>query len=107
MSSTGSVANGTMGQPSPLMDPADQPFSTNLDLYPGFLYSLGAADMCIGDFNGDGVVDGWDLFVFVEDYNRTNCDTGDPCEGDFDDNDIVDYQDLAVFVMDFGKPDCP
>jgi hypothetical protein len=40
MVSAGYQLNGTQGQPSPLMDPADPPYSTNYDLYPGFLYTL-------------------------------------------------------------------
>ena len=33
-----------MGQPSPLMDPAAPPWSTNYDLYPGFWYTAGGRD---------------------------------------------------------------
>jgi len=39
--------NGTMGQPSPLMDAADPPYSLSYDLYPGFWYALGAG--CLWD----------------------------------------------------------
>ena len=31
---------GTVGQPAPLMEPLDPPFSDNYDLYPGFWYTL-------------------------------------------------------------------
>lgn len=32
--------NGTFGQPTPLMEPSEPPFSDNYDLYPGFWYTL-------------------------------------------------------------------
>ena len=64
-------------------------------------------DICIGDFNRDGDVDGSDLAVFAADFGRTDCGTGDPCEGDFDIDGDVDGSDLAVFAADFGRTDCP
>lgn len=41
-------------------------------------------ELCKGDFNGDGDVDGSDLAVFA-----------------------IDGSDLAVFAADFGRTDCP
>lgn len=32
--------NGSIGQPAPLMDSLDPPFSDNYDLYPGFWYTI-------------------------------------------------------------------
>jgi nitrous oxidase accessory protein NosD len=64
-------------------------------------------NVCEGDFDDDGDVDGSDLAVFAADFGRTDCDTGDPCEGDFDDDGDVDGSDLAVFAADFGRTDCP
>jgi hypothetical protein len=79
--------NGTMGQPSPLMDAADPPYSLNYDLYPGFWYTLGAG--CLWDIepeSGDGDVDGADLAVFIT---------------------IFQAVDLAAFAAEFGQSNCP
>ena len=109
MSSGSYKTNSTLGQSSPLMDPADPPLSTNYDLYPGFWYTLEAAvpqNDCPGDFDGDGDVDGSDLATFAADFGRTDCDTGPDCEGDFDGDNDVDGSDLAKFASDFGRTDC-
>lgn len=66
-----------------------------------------SVELCLGDFDRDGDVDGSDLAVFAADFGRTDCDTGDPCEGDFDEDNDVDGSDLAVFAADFGRTDCP
>jgi len=39
-SSTNYQINGNLGQPAPLMEPLDPPFTDNYDLYPGFWYTL-------------------------------------------------------------------
>ena len=62
-------------------------------------------DVCEGDFDDDGDVDGSDLAIFAADFGRTDC-SGD-CEGDFDTDGDVDGSDLAVFAADFGRTDCP
>jgi hypothetical protein len=62
-------------------------------------------DICEGDFEPDGDVDGSDLAIFAADFGRTDCD--DDCEGDFDTDNDVDGSDLAVFAADFGRTDCP
>lgn len=69
------------------------------------VYEFG--DICEGDFNNDGDVDGSDLAVFAADFGRTDCDQGEDCEGDFDHDNDVDGSDLAVFAADFGRTDCP
>ena len=43
MSSGNYQTNATLGQPSPIMDPATPPYSDNYDLYPGFWYTAEAA----------------------------------------------------------------
>ena len=109
MSSDSYQSNSTVGQSSPLMDPANPPWSTNYGLYPGFWYTLETAvpqNDCPGDFDGDGDVDGSDLATFAADFGRTDCNTGDPCEGDFDGDNDVDGSDLATFATDFGRTDC-
>jgi PKD repeat protein len=67
------------------------------------------SDVCEGDFDGDGDVDGSDLAVFAADFGRTDCcePGAEPCEGDFDGDCDVDGSDLAVFAADFGRTDCP
>lgn len=86
MSSTNYQMISTMGQPSPLMDQANPPYSTSFALFPGFWYTLGAgvvtcddletfaaafgsvigdANYCAAcDFDEDGDVDGIDLWDF-------------------------------------------
>jgi hypothetical protein len=66
--------------------------------------SLASANLCKGDFDGDGDVDGSDLAVFSAGFGRTDC-SGD-CKGDFDVDSDVDGSDLAVFSADFGRTDC-
>jgi len=69
----------------------------------GSAYVYIAIDLCEGDFDTDGDVDGSDLAVFAADFGRTNC-SGD-CEGDFDNDNDVDGSDLATFAADFGRTD--
>ncbi|MFV9644502.1 MAG: putative Ig domain-containing protein [Desulfobacterales bacterium] len=64
-----------------------------------------SVELCLGDFDTDGDVDGSDLAVFAADFGRTDC-SGD-CKGDFDADGDVDGSDLAVFAADFGRTDCP
>jgi len=45
--------NGTVGQPSPLMNPLEPPLSDTYDLYPGFWHGIAALEItCPGDFDG-------------------------------------------------------
>ena len=79
--------NSTLGQPSPLMDSNEPPFSDSYDLYPGFWYVISAFEStCPGDFNGDKDVDGSDLAEYI-----------------FDSGGL----DLDVFAADFGRANCP
>ena len=64
-------------------------------------------EMCEGDFDGDGHVDGSDLAVFAADFGRTDCAVGPACEGDLDGDGDCDGLDLAIFAADFGRTDCP
>ena len=63
-------------------------------------------DICEGDFQPDGDVDGYDLDVFAADFGRTNCMIGPPCQGDLVIDGVVDENDLEVFTVDFGRTDC-
>ena len=109
MGSANFQMNGTVGQPSPLMDPLEPPYSVHYDLYPGYWYTLISVipELCDGDFNADGDVDGSDLAVFAADFGRTDCAGGPLCEGDFNGDGDVDGSDLAIFAKDFGRADCP
>ena len=79
--------NTTLGQPSPLMDTQDSPFSDSFDLYPGFWYVISAlGSICPGDFDGDKDVDGADLAEYI-----------------FDSGGLT----LDVFAANFGKTNCP
>jgi len=79
--------NGTVGQPSPLMDPFELPLSTTYDLYPGFWYVIAALEStCPGDFDGDKDVDGADLAEYLFDSGGLGLD---------------------VFAANFGKNNCP
>ena len=40
VSSANFKTSGTIGQPTPLMEPVDPPFSDGYNLYPGFWYTL-------------------------------------------------------------------
>ena len=87
MGSASFQTNGTLGQPSPLPDPADPPFSDSYDLYPGFWYTVANIVLtCPGDFNGDRDVDGSDLAEYLFDTGGLG---------------------LEVFAPNFGKGDCP
>ena len=79
--------NGTVGQPSPLMDPLEPPLSENYDMYPGFWNVVVAFEStCPGDFNGDRDVDGSDLADYIIDSDGLG---------------------LEAFATDFGKTNCP
>ena len=77
----------TLGQPSPLMDPMEPPFSDSFDLYPGFWYVISAlGSTCPGDFDRDKDVDGADLVEYIIDSAGLGLD---------------------VFAANFGKTNCP
>ncbi len=64
-------------------------------------------DICEGDFDPDGDVDGSDLVVFAADFGRTDCGVPTSCQGDFDNDGDVDGSNLAIFAADFGRTNCP
>ncbi|MBE9580667.1 MAG: hypothetical protein IMF18_03505 [Proteobacteria bacterium] len=75
--------NSTVGQPSPLMDPAaDPPYSDSYYNYPGFWYTLeGGIAVC-------------NLASFAAAFGSVS--SGSPCDSDYDGD--VDGLDLAAFA---------
>jgi len=98
--STNYQTNSTLGQSSPLMDPADPPLSSNYNLEPGFWYTVQAPSVCGGDFEPDGDVDGLNLNIFDAAYA-----IGD-MTADLDNSGVVDINDVVIFASDFGRTDC-
>ena len=87
MSASSFQTKATLGQPSPLSDSADPPFSYSYDLYPGFWYTVANIGLtCPSDFNGDKDVDGSDLAEYIFDSGGLG---------------------LEEFVANFGKENCP
>jgi hypothetical protein len=89
VSSTSYKTNSTLGQPSPLMDTNNPPYSDSYNNYPGFWYTVDAGLYgCLWDLDEppDGDVDGIDLAEFIA--------------GSFDEN------ALEGFATEFGSIDC-
>jgi len=101
MGSANYQTDSTLGQSSPLMDPADPPLSSDYNLEPGFWYTVKAATVCRGDFEPDCDVDGLDLDVFSTAY-AINDSTAD-----LDNSGVVDTNDVSIFAGEFGRIDCP
>lgn len=69
-------------------------------LAPLALGSLTAQADCLGDLNGDGMVDGNDLGLMLGVWN-----TADPA-GDLDDNGLVDGADFGLLIAGWGPCPC-
>lgn len=54
--------------------------------------------VCVGDINGDGLVDTQDLGILLGDFGCV----GAGCAGDINNDGIVDTQDLGLLLGDFG-----
>ena len=79
--------DSTLGQSTPLTDPADPPYSDSYELYPGFWNAVAKITLfCSGDDDLDNDVDGLDLEAYI-----------------FDDGGLG----LDVFAANFGKEVCP
>jgi hypothetical protein len=64
-------------------------------------------DVCEGNFDCDGDVDGSNAGVFKSDFSRSSfqdpCENGNPCNGDFTCDGDVDGDDANTFKKDFGR----
>ena len=102
MGSSSYALTGTLGQPSPLIDPLDPPFSTSYEMLTGFWYTIGGAGIsnCPADLNADGSVDEDDLEMLADRFGQTlvSVDT----DGDWD----MDGSDLYEMVFDWNRTDC-
>ncbi len=86
LSSTTYRLQSSIGQPTPIMDQTEPPYSTSYDMYPGFWFAMESPPVCMNitafaasfgfmdfdfsynpvcDFDSDGDVDGIDLFNFI------------------------------------------
>jgi hypothetical protein len=85
MGSANYQMNSTLGQPSPLMDSADPPWSESYWLFPGLWYTVDLGLGCYYDLDEDGDVDGVDLADFAAGFEA---------------------DELAFFAGEFGRHDC-
>jgi glucose/arabinose dehydrogenase len=69
----------------------------------GTIYQI--IDVCEGDTDDDGEVDGFDLADVAADFVATACN-GD-CPNDLNGDGMVDNKDIKVLADDFGRTDCP
>ena len=56
-----------------------------------------------GDYDADGDFDGVDIYMFIDEYGRTDCSAVSPCVGNFDGDNDVDQDDLELFTTHFGQ----
>ncbi len=77
----------TIGQPSPLLDQIDPPFSTTYDLYPGFWYTISAISP-----------DCTDLSTFAAAFGTLDGDADYNLSCDLDTDGDVDGRDLSDFI---------
>jgi hypothetical protein len=85
-------------------EPAPNGRRINMGAYGGSPWA--ASCPCDGDFEPDGDIDGFDLSIFVADFNRTDCLEAGDCLGDFNSDGFMNMDDLEAFAFNFGKPDC-
>ncbi len=86
MGSASYETDSTLGQPSPLMDPSDPPWSTSYELFPGFWYTQEAG------------VPECTLPYFAATFGSVSGDTNYNSVCDFEPDGDVDGSDLAEFV---------
>ena len=91
MSSENWKTNSTLGQPTPLMQGDQNPWSANYDLYPGFWYTLEA-----------GMAGCDNLSSFAQAYGSVSSDFNYNSQCDFDVDGDIDGSDLSDFIADYG-----
>jgi hypothetical protein len=90
---TGSVTfqiNGTIGQPSPLIDPLEPPFSDSYDLYPGFWSTLLTEPLTCEDISS-----------FAQTFGTTNLYSEYNMSCDSEPDGDIDGIDLAGFLQGY------
>jgi hypothetical protein len=63
-------------------------------------------EICLGDFDQDGDVDGGDLSLLVADFGRTDFHDYPDCRTDVDKDGDVDIMDLKITADEYGRTDC-
>lgn len=66
----------------------------------------GGSEPCVGDINGDGLIDLTDLGMFLAAFGTTIDQPGYNAGADFDGDGDVDLSDLTEFLSRYGLP-CP
>jgi hypothetical protein len=59
------------------------------------------SEPCLGDADGNGVVNIDDLLSVIGEFNN-DCEAGDPCTSDFDGNGVINIDDLLIVIGAFG-----
>jgi len=90
MSATSYQTNATLGQPSPLSNPADPPFSDSYDLYPGFWYTLVSGPLLCGELSN-----------FAQAFGTTSADSNYNTACDSEPDGDIDGLDLADFLQGY------
>ena len=90
MGSANFQTNSTVGQPSPLLDPNEPPFSDNYDLYPGFWFTLSTGPLPCEDISS-----------FVQAFGTTNLDIEYNISCDSEPDGDIDGLDLADFLQGY------
>ncbi len=88
MASESYQLQSTIGQPTPIMDQEEPPYSTSYNLYPGFWYTLETGPACVN------------LAVFAASFGSVNGDINYSLSCDLDGDDDVDGSDLVDFMAD-------
>jgi endo-1,4-beta-xylanase len=68
-------------------------------------FDAGASTMLqiIGDFNGDGKVDGLDFIAFRNEWGNTGCSSSNTCHCDMNEDGKVNGLDFIIFRNNWGK----
>jgi len=80
--------------------PFDLPRSARLK---GGAVDMGAYEWCVGDLDGDGIIDGADLGILLTGWGE--CDPEVPCLGDLDGDGMVDGSDIGTQLANWDCGD--